>query len=396
MRNQAGRRRLGICVTLALLAGMAAVVLPTPVIAAERGMRVDTVLPSALGAAASATSRLSQFLQVDIAPFEMIGASWVGPGTDQARVRVRRGATWGGWTPLEADEEDGPDPGSPEAQGGRMVTRPLWLGSADGYELQAPPDALQVNLVRSGGPQVRLRPGARAQAAAAPPIADRGAWGARPPRGGSGVAPSLKMAFVHHTTGPNGYGAGDVPRMIRAMQAYHMDANGWGDIGYHFLVDRFGRIWEGRAGSRNRPVIGAHTQGFNNGSLGVAVLGTFTRADPSPAALDGVARVVGFRLGNSGVDPGGQTTMTSAGNDRYRPGRSVRFPTVAGHRDGKSTACPGQRLYDRLPQIRASARGYAATPGSPLDSLLGPSGVLAPVTGATQPLAPSSPRRARQ
>lgn len=178
------------------------------------------------------------------------------------------------------------------------------------------------------------------------------------------------MAFVHHTTGSNNYSAGAVPRMIRAMQAYHMDANGWGDIGYHFLVDRFGRMWEGRAGSMHQPVIGAHTQGFNNGSIGVAVLGTFTGAAPSPASLDGVARVVGWRLGNARVDPTGHTTMTSAGSDRYRAGRIVQFPTVAGHSDGKATACPGRRLYEQLPRIRTSARAYTAPPRSPLDQLL--------------------------
>ncbi len=372
MGNRAGRYRLGICITVALLLGTAAVIIPTPVIAAERGMRVDTVVPSALNSAGGATTTLSQFLQVDIAPFNMIGASWAGPEAGQVRVRVRRGATWGRWTTLEADEDDGPDPGSPEGQAGRIVTRPLWLGSADGYELQAPPDSLRVHLVRQAGTQVRLRPGAGAQAGAAPPIAGRGAWGARPPRQASGVASSFKMAFVHHTTGPNGYSAGDVPRMIRAMQAYHMDANGWGDIGYHFLVDRFGRVWEGRAGSMHQPVIGAHAQGFNNGSVGVAVLGTFTGAAPSPPSVDGVAQVVGWTLGKAGVDPMSHTTMTSAGSDRYRAGRTVRFPTVAGHRDAKSTACPGRRLYDQLPQIRTSARGYAtrpSPPGSPLDLL---------------------------
>ena len=386
MSKHAGRYRLGICIPLALLIGLAAVVIPTPVMAAERTMDVQTVVPSVLGGGAGLTSRLSQFVQSDLDPFQMIGASWTGAHTDQVRVRTRRGATWGPWTPLEADEDDGPDPGSPEARGGRTVTRPLWIGSAEGYELQAPSQALQVHLVRESGRRVRLRQGGRAQAAAAPAIADRGAWGARAPRRPSGVAPSLKMAFVHHTTGPNNYSAGDVPRMIRAMQAYHMSANGWDDIGYNFLVDRFGRMWEGRAGSKQRAVIGAHTRGFNTASTGVAVLGTFTRASPTPASVDGVARVVGWMLGSNRVDPAGQATMTSAGSDKYRAGRSVRFPAVAGHRDGTSTACPGQRLYDRLPEIRTRARTYGPGPLPLLDSLLGD--LLAPVAPALPPLGP--------
>jgi len=385
MNKHAGRYRLGVCILLALLMGMAAVVIPTPVMAAERTMRVETVLPAALESVTGLTSGLPQFVQSGIAPFDMIGASWTGRATDQARVRVRRGGTWGPWTALEADGDDSPDPGSPEARGGRIVTRPLWIGSADGYELQAPSGATQVHLVRQSGPKVRVRRGAQAQAAAAPPIADRGAWGARAPRGPNAVASSLKMAFVHHTTGPNNYSAGEVPRMLRAMQAYHMDANGWDDIGYNFLVDRFGRLWEGRAGSRQR-AIGAHTMGFNTASTGVAVLGTYTRTAPSPAAVDGVARVVGWMLGSNGVDPAGRATMRSAGSDKYRAGRTVQFPAVSGHRDGGSTACPGQRLYDQLPEIRNRARAYGPSPAliPPLDSLIG--GLLGTVTGALPPL----------
>ncbi|MDQ3570187.1 MAG: peptidoglycan recognition protein [Actinomycetota bacterium] len=382
MGRHAGRYRLGVCVSLALLIAVAAVVVPMPVMAAERTMGVETVVPSALGSVTGLAPRLPQFVQSDLTPFQMIGASWTGQATDQVRVRIRKGAAWGPWTPLEADEDDGPDPGSHEARSRRTVTRPLWIGGGDGYELQAPSNALQVHLVRENGPRLRPRRGAQAHAAAAPPIADRGAWGARAPSRPSAAAPSLKMAFVHHTTGPNNYSPGDVPRMLRAMQAYHMDANGWDDIGYNFLVDRFGRMWEGRAGSRQR-AIGAHTRGFNTASTGVAVLGTFTRTSPPPASVDGVARVVGWMLGTNGVDPAGSATMTSAGSDKYRAGRSVSFPAVSGHRDGTSTTCPGQRLYDQLPEIRNRARAYGPTPLSPLDTLLGD--LLGSVTGALPP-----------
>ncbi len=370
MSKPAGRYRLRICIPLALLIGAAAVVVPTPVVATERTMRVETVVPSAIEGVTGLASRLPQFFQSDLSPFQMIGASWTGAQTAQARVRVRNGAKWGPWTSLEADEDDGPDPGSPEDRASRVVTRPLWIAAADGYELQAPSQDLKVHLVREGGRRVRVQGGTKAGSATGPAIADRGAWGARAPRRPSGVAPSLKMAFVHHTTGLNNYNPGDVPRMIRSIQAYHMYANGWDDIGYNFLVDRFGRMWEGRAGSRHRAVIGAHTRGFNTSSTGVAVLGNYTRASPSPAAVDSVARVAGWMLGSNRVDPGGHATMTSAGSDKYRAGRSVRLPAISGHRDGTSTTCPG-RLYDRLPEIRARARGYVP-PTSLLDPLLRP------------------------
>ena len=81
------------------------------------------------------------------------------------------------------------------------------------------------------------------------------------------------MVFVHHTDTPNGYTLDDVPAILRSIQTYHVRSNGWNDIGYNFLVDAYGRIFEGRAGGIDRPVIGAHTGGFNTGSVGIAVLG---------------------------------------------------------------------------------------------------------------------------
>jgi hypothetical protein len=168
------------------------------------------------------------------------------------------------------------------------------------------------------------------------------------------------MAFIHHTVDANGYGPGQVPAMLRAIQAYHQDAQGWGDIGYNFVIDRFGRVWEGRDGGLDRPVIGAHTQGFNTGSVGIAVLGSFSSTLPSDAALTATAQVAGWKLGVAGVSPTATTTMVSGGNDRYPAGRVVTFNTVSGHLDAKPTSCPGAHLYARLPIIRTRASAVAA------------------------------------
>ena len=86
-------------------------------------------------------------------------------------------------------------------------------------------------------------------------------------------ADAVHMVFVHHTDTPNGYAPGDVPAIIRSIYTYHVRSNGWNDIGYNFLVDAYGRVFEGRAGGIDRPVIGAQTQGFNTGSVGIAVIG---------------------------------------------------------------------------------------------------------------------------
>ncbi len=352
---------------MALLLGASAVVLPLPAVASERAMEVDTVVPLPVTATAEAGQAppLPRFGQVDVSPFRMLGASWTGEETDAARVRVRTGGTWGPWTELEADEDEGPDQTSPEYRHDRLVTRPVWVGTADGYELEAPPSDLKVHLVRPSGSTIRLAPGGTARASSGPSVLDRGAWGASAPRGEIGTARAVKMGFVHHTVNANNYAAGDVPSLLRGMQAYHMNTNGWNDIGYNFLVDRFGRTWEGRWGSIDRAVVGAHTQGFNTGSTGVAVIGTFSSAGPAPAAVDNVARVMGWKLGHSGVDPEGSATMTSGGNHRYPAGATVTFAAVSGHRDGKATDCPGQLLYDQLPNIRRSARHYAGVYAEP-------------------------------
>ena len=360
MKNHDQRIRLGICTVLALLLGMAAVVVPTPALAVERTMRVDTIsAPGGTKAAELGNAGRALFSQVEIAPFAMVGASWAGTGDGEARVRVHTSEGWGPWTDLEAEEEDAPDLGSPEDRNPRAVTRAMWVDEADGFQMEAPGNQLQVHLVREDDSGVRLRPERGARALDRPPIGDRAAWGARPPKDTPGVASGLKMAFVHHTAGSNSYGPGDVPRILRGDQAYHMDVQGWDDLGYNFVVDRFGRVWEGRAGGVHRPVIGAHTQGFNTASTGVAVIGTFSTTDVPSAAVDGLSQLLGWKLELHGVNPEGSAVMTSAGNDRYPDGTNVRFPAISGHRDGKATDCPGQRLYDRLPRIRALARSDA-------------------------------------
>jgi hypothetical protein len=182
----------------------------------------------------------------------------------------------------------------------------------------------------------------------------RGDWGARDatqaPEYASG---GLHNAIVHHTVNSNAYGPDDVPSIIRGIQAYHMDANGWSDIGYNFLVDRFGRTWEGRAGGIDKAVIGAHSGGFNTGSTGVALIGDFGSAHPTNEALEATARIVGWKLADAGVDPLGHFTATSLSeeNTAHPAGSTVYIGRVSGHRDTWATACPGQVLYNLLPAI---------------------------------------------
>uniref|UniRef100_A0AAU3GYN5 Peptidoglycan recognition protein n=1 Tax=Streptomyces sp. NBC_01401 TaxID=2903854 RepID=A0AAU3GYN5_9ACTN len=165
---------------------------------------------------------------------------------------------------------------------------------------------------------------------------------------------TVKAVFVHHTGHTNGYDCADAPKMLRAMEEAHVEGEGWDDIGYNFVVDRCGTIYEGRAGGVGRSVRGAHATGFNAHSVGIAALGTFDAGVPVPKALiEGIAKVGAWKLDRS-VDPEGIVRMVSTnGDSRYRRGEVVYLHAVAGHRDTYQTYCPGEALYAQLPTIRA-------------------------------------------
>ncbi|HWH34901.1 MAG TPA: S-layer homology domain-containing protein [Acidimicrobiales bacterium] len=309
-------------------------------------------LPAATGAdpAAGAATR-----QVDLEAFQLLGVSWTGAGSEGGRVRVRTAGTWDGW--VELDFEDRAEPGSGEDANPRRVSEPIWVEEADGYELEVPDGAgdVEVHLVRAGASGAQPLVLAAASDPDAPPITSRSSWGAREPKDIPEAAARLRAGFVHHTVSANDYAPADVPGILRGIQAYHMDVNGWDDIGYNFLVDRSGQIWEGRAGGIDRNVIGAHVAGFNTGSVGVAVLGDHRSVQPTSASLGAVGEVLGWRLGRVGIDPQASTTMT--GPD----GATRTLRTISGHRDAGDTECPGQALYDQLPLVRSAAADKAAT-----------------------------------
>ncbi|MEW2619517.1 peptidoglycan recognition protein [Streptomyces sp. NPDC048106] len=176
--------------------------------------------------------------------------------------------------------------------------------------------------------------------------------------------------FVHHTDSPNDYACADTPEIIRRLYAGQTGARQWDDIGYNFLVDRCGTIYEGRAGGVDRAVTGAHAQGFNHRTAGIAAIGTFTAGVPVPRAMtDAVAALAAWKLGLAGVDPRERVRLVSSnGLSRFRAGTTVTLPAVAGHNDGFMTTCPGAALTARLPEIRRTAarlQGRATAPAPP-------------------------------
>jgi hypothetical protein len=194
-------------------------------------------------------------------------------------------------------------------------------------------------------------------ATGAPPIVPRASWGANEAirRGPPSYASSVRFAVIHHTAGRNDYSRSEAAAIVKGIQIFHVQGNGWNDIGYNFLVDRFGTVYEGRYGGADRNVIGAHALGFNTGSVGIALLGTYGSTKPSQAALDAIERLVSWRLDLAHVDPTSFLTFISSGSERYANGLPVLLSAVSGHRDTGFTECPGDALYGRLSEIAGAA-----------------------------------------
>ena len=293
-------------------------------------------------------------------PFQLVGIHWQGAGRLELRVRTARG--WTAWRPVQEDDGDTPDASSPEARvtRGWRLGEAVWVGRGDGLEVRAIGRVARARAftVRSPVSKVPLRGEA---AAGIPRIVPRSGWQADESivRAKPEYADALRMAFVHHTAGTNGYTRLQAPAIVRAIELYHVKGNGWNDIGYNALVDRFGTVYEGRAGGIDANVVGAHAKGFNTGSFGIAVMGDFRTADPPAAAVDALVRTLAWRLDLAHVDPLSTFNGISSGNERFGPGIPVFLRAISGHRDTGLTTCPGQRLYDLIPAIakRVAALG---------------------------------------
>ena len=159
----------------------------------------------------------------------------------------------------------------------------------------------------------------------------------------------------------NDYTPEESPGIVLAIARYHRNSQGWNDIGYQFLVDKYGQIFEGRAGGIDQAVVGAQAQGWNSTSTGIACLGDFTSIAQTPEGMDALARLIGWKLSVHGVPTTGEVTVVSAGGEtnRYPAGTPVTFQRISGHRDGNNTSCPGNLLYAQLEQLRTAAAQFA-------------------------------------
>jgi hypothetical protein len=292
--------------------------------------------------------------------FTLAGVHWQGTGRVLFRTRSLTGR-WSAWRSAAPEPEDGPDPGSRELRlrAGWRIGNPWWVGPSDRIQTRSIGRVSRVRafLVRSPEGGAPLRAPAAATLTTQPTIVPRRAWGANESirRGSPSYAPAIRYSVVHHTAGANGYSRAQAPAIVKGIQLYHVRSNGWNDIGYNYLVDRFGTIYEGRYGGIDKNVVGAHAGGFNTGAVGIALLGTYGSASPSQAAQDAIAKLIAWRLDLAHVDPTRTSTAVSGGNEKYRRGASVSLRHVSGHRDTGSTTCPGNVLYGRLDALALAA-----------------------------------------
>jgi hypothetical protein len=302
--------------------------------------------------------------ELDVEPFLLAALTWETREDDidlAAWVRTRSDGAWSEWNRVPVGDDHGPDPGSAEAIRSRAGTDPLIVAESDGVQVRVDtssgviPDDLRLDLIDPGESPADTSIGALGGAAVAavnrPTIYTRAQWGADESIRGAPEYGEVNGAFVHHTVNANDYSAAEVPAIIRGIYAYHVNSRGWKDIGYNFVVDRFGRIWEGRFGGVERAVIGAHTQGYNDDAFAMSAIGTYTSKVPEASVLSAYRQLFAWKFSLHGVDP--RRPVAYDGES---------WPAIAGHRDAALTECPGQQLYDRLPTIRTGVTALMFPP----------------------------------
>lgn len=337
--------------------------------------------------------------------FATVGVTWKA-GTELAeddiavQVRTKTGQTWSEWTDAAYHDEHGPDTGTDEAaHANRPGTDAVIVGDVDEVQMraetadgQAPAD-LKLAVIDPGVTPVKKETaaidtaklpasdrdatssapvsstaglGGTSEAAALgdgaaadldpvamkispkPYIFSRAQWGANENlRDKSSLRyGTVKTGFIHHTVNANNYTEAQVPALLRGIYAYHTQSRGWSDIGYNYLVDRFGRIWEGRYGGVDRAVVGAHTLGFNEYAFAMSAIGNFDTAQPPQVVLDAYAKLFAWKLSLYNIRADATRLYVK---DRY-------LQAINGHRDVGKTACPGKYLYAKIPSVRAAAQ----------------------------------------
>ncbi len=303
----------------------------------------------------------------------LAGISWEQKPPRAAWVRGSMdGEVWSDWAALVIEAEHGPDPGTDEARATNPASEPVYLGEVRWiqFRIDGQPGELEAHVVETAGRQRSLltrvtdawrriawREPSAGAAPGQPDIISRDVWGGdrcvgdkEPP----GLTDGVRAMFIHHTATAGAYSEAAAPDVVYAICNYHANTRGWKDIGYNFLIDVYGNIYEGRAGGVDQPVWGAHTGGFNYYSFGVGLIADHNVSSVGAAAQLSLIELAAWKLDIHHVDPSQAITIESLGSTRYDQGVIVDMPTVAGHRDASSTSCPGNLCYPLLGGFRTS------------------------------------------
>ena len=330
------------------------------------------------------------------------------------QVRFSKAGSWSAWEALGQD-------GAQAA--GQFSSALVDAGRADGYQVRGLPTAAThwraAAINTTDGPQVVVGTSHRDSAHAASPCMSRSDWGADESitawsKGTDVQAFSpVQVLTVHHTAGSNDP-AQDYSATVRAIYSYHVLTNGWSDIGYQYLVDGRGTVYEGRNSGHTsvsclnaggdgsdfghetgtgRGVTGAHVAGYNTGNLGISLMGCFDAGnatcsgDTTPAVMqvDGLERLLAQLSARHGLNPQGTVHYVNPVNNSAKD-----VATISGHRDWEATACPGGTLYASLPTIRSdvATRMTGATPAS---APAAPASLTATASGGTASVAWTAP-----
>jgi N-acetylmuramoyl-L-alanine amidase/LGFP repeat len=300
--------------------------------------------------------------------FSMVAVTWNATRSladVHVEVRTRHDGSWSTWTEIGVD---GDGPSAHEDTSSRAGTSALWTGAATGVEVAVyetrgggPLDDLQVDTIDPGSSAYDATVGRAAADASKgggpagtfpgmPKVVTRAQWGADESLGDKCWAPqygsTFKAVIVHHTAGTNDYSRAQAPAVVRGVLAYHTISRGWCDIGYNFLIDRYGTVYEGRGGGLRQPVRGAHAGDYNVNTTGISLMGNFDIARPTKAMTRSLVQLVAWRLGTAYHGAYGRPFLFDG-----------RFNRISGHRDVMETACPGRFAYAWLPTLRERVEG---------------------------------------
>lgn len=304
-------------------------------------------------------------------PFSLVGLTWEGERDIVAYVRSQReDGSWSQWYQMDpAGNEDSAESGAKQGTDPIYVEKTTRIQVSTGNvdllggertDSEAPVTADDIEAVFLDGGEGTVDGGisqvADSYAFGMPKVVSRASWGATRSPSPDYTEPT-KAITVHHTAGSNNYSAAEAPGIVRSIQAYHQGL-GWGDIGYNALVDKYGTIYEGRAGGLDRGPMGAHVGSYNSNTWGISMLGNYDQVQPTAEGLKALGDMIGWKAAQAGIDPKGTTQLTAGGNyagSRFSAGQTATFPTINAHRDFHYTTCPGQYLYSQMGAVRDAA-----------------------------------------